>query len=631
MYFVKIKINSPLFFILIFFFFLGKIYSQSITRKDSLYIEDLCKKAKDSIFENPSAALELTDKIIDFSKNNNYSIGLIRGYNVLGSIYQRKAEYQKALSYFNLAIDIARKKKHTKDLSMVLYNLSGLYSNISNYEKSFSASLEALNLKLLIHDSEGVARCYRQISENFFTKGDLNKAIIYSNKAVLMQRALGKPKSLLKTLSSRAVILIEQKKIKNALADLIEAKHISDSIQDESNLSALYLHLGLCYDNLQKKDSAIIYYDKSLRESNSTNNNLLKTVCYNNLGELYLKEKKFDLAEKNLLLGLEVAKMIHSNLDIKFIEGNLSQLYFSKGEYKKAFDHKENFEAYSDSVLNEQKMKTIEELSLKFETKEIAKENELLQAEVKLEELKVTRRNILIYSVLIVVLLSSIILFLFIRKRQVKSNNKNNELKQKLLLSQMNPHFIFNSVDNIQSLIHNNQNKEAINYLTKFSKLTRQILENSTENYITLEEELIMLDNYLSIQQLLYNNSFEFTIYVEPVIEAGNLLIPPMLSQPFVENAIKHGLKNKTVGGLINVRFFMQDNLLFFEVKDNGLGLENKNEQTQHKSVATQIVSERLNSQKTKKQIEILVENIYENKSVAGVRTLFEIPYIYDN
>ena len=606
-------------------------YAQSINRRDSLLIEKLCKNAKDSISVNTTSALQLVNTVIELAEKNDYKIGLIRGYNVIGSIKQRESNYKQALFYFQKAIDIARAGNYENDLSMVLYNISGLYAAMANYDKSLETNIEALNLKVKIKDTINIGRCYRQIAECLFTKGDLEQAITYANKAVAIQRISNKPKSLLRTLTSRAVILIEQKKLNFALNDLLEANAIANQIKDDSFLSSIYLHLGLCYDNMQKKDSAISYYTKSLAISSQTNNSLLQVVCLNNLGELYLKNKTIKLAEDFLLEGLPIAKKINSFIDIKDICGNLAELYFVKSDYQKAYAYKELFEAYSDSLMNEQKMKAVEELSIRFETKEITEQNKLLQAQSKLDKVKVEQRNLFIYSSLIFMLLSTIIVFLYIKKRQQKNDHKNNELKQKLLLSQMNPHFIFNSVDNIQSLIYNNQNNDAINYLTKFSKLTRQILENSTQDYITLEEEVGMLDNYLKIQQLLFANKFNYHLIVDENIQQKMILIAPMLTQPFVENAIKHGLKNKIDGGVINVKFYIKNKVLFFEVTDNGYGIELKKNGDSHISLATQIVKDRLNIKSSKKTIEIIIENIYENNSVFGVRTLFEIPYNYNN
>jgi sensor histidine kinase YesM len=196
----------------------------------------------------------------------------------------------------------------------------------------------------------------------------------------------------------------------------------------------------------------------------------------------------------------------------------------------------------------------------------------------------------------------------------------------------MNPHFIFNSIDNIQSLIYNKQDQEAVSYLTKFSKLTRQILENSNENYIPLSEELMMIDNYLVIQQLLYNNTFDFSITVEDEIDAETILLPPMLTQPFIENAIKHGIQNKMVGGSIDILFSLKDSKLYFEVKDNGSGFKNVPKAENHKSLAMIITKERLNIYTKKSDFTVLTENVLDqHEKVIGAKVIFEIPYIYEN
>lgn len=133
------------------------------------------------------------------------------------------------------------------------------------------------------------------------------------------------------------------------------------------------------------------------------------------------------------------------------------------------------------------------------------------------------------------------------------------------------------------------------------------------------------------IQKLLYNNKFTHTINIDDTIDTESILVLPMLTQPFIENAIKHGLKEKTNDGIITINFTMKNNALIFEVRDNGTGLELKENNNNHKSLATQIVKERLNSNSPKKDIEIVIENIIENNVIIGVRTQLEIPYIYNN
>lgn len=221
--------------------------------------------------------------------------------------------------------------------------------------------------------------------------------------------------------------------------------------------------------------------------------------------------------------------------------------------------------------------------------------------------------------------------FFKLKNKQFISDLEKQALNQKLLLTQMNPHFIFNSIDNIKSLIHNKKDIQAVNYLTKFSSLTRQILENSNENYISLQEEITMLENYLVIQQLLYTNKFEFSIYVSPIINKEATYIPPMLTQPFIENAIKHGLKNKDKNGKVAIHFFKNESKLFFEVTDNGNGFNKTDKESNHKSLAVAMTKKRLEYYTKKSKFLLQMENITDaNEKIIGAKINFEIPYIYE-
>jgi len=218
------------------------------------------------------------------------------------------------------------------------------------------------------------------------------------------------------------------------------------------------------------------------------------------------------------------------------------------------------------------------------------------------------------------------------KQKQKLAAFEKSQLRQKLLLSQMNPHFVFNSIDNIKSLIYNKKDDQAVNYLTKFSKLMRQILEHSNENYIALDEEIALLENYLSIQQLLHNNKFEFAIDVALEMDTEAMYIPPMLTQPFIENAIKHGLRNKQTGGLIQIRFYQIEQQLYFEVTDNGPGFEPSQRVDNHKSLGVTMTRERLQHYTKNKNFSLQIENVLNSEQeVVGAKIVFEIPYIYEN
>ncbi|RLD57247.1 MAG: hypothetical protein DRJ05_10000, partial [Bacteroidetes bacterium] len=148
------------------------------------------------------------------------------------------------------------------------------------------------------------------------------------------------------------------------------------------------------------------------------------------------------------------------------------------------------------------------------------------------------------------------------------------ELEQKTLRLQMNPHFIFNSLNSIQSYIINHKAELAVGYLSKFSKLMRLILANSGSKFIVLKEELRALNYYLELEKLRFDNKFEYHIHIDKNIEEDFMSIPPMIIQPYVENAIIHGLINKPRKGKIDIRFTLNNESICCKVTDNGIGRE---------------------------------------------------------
>ncbi len=209
-------------------------------------------------------------------------------------------------------------------------------------------------------------------------------------------------------------------------------------------------------------------------------------------------------------------------------------------------------------------------------------------------------------------------------------------LEQKLLRSQMNPHFIFNSLSSIQSFIFESNPVEAGSYLSRFAELIRSILYNSREEYITLENEIKTLKNYFELQQLRYNHKFDFEIDVDPMLDIEEISIPPMLAQPFIENAVEHGIKYIEDNGLITVSFTLMENSIMLIVEDNGIGIKAaknmKNKKgSEHKSLATIITRERieiLNKGKRKKRYSMQVNETTDvSGKVDGTRVKLIIPF----
>ncbi len=207
------------------------------------------------------------------------------------------------------------------------------------------------------------------------------------------------------------------------------------------------------------------------------------------------------------------------------------------------------------------------------------------------------------------------------------------EIEKRLLRSQMNPHFIFNSLNSINSFIGENNSFEAQDYLTKFARLMRLILENSRKTSVVLEDEIMALEINLQLEKLRFDNRFDYVINVGKNIEVDDTYIPPMLIQPFVENAIKHGIKGREGKGMITLSFEIEKDLLICVVEDNGVGREiSQSEKTfdSHISLGTQVTMERMEILKHHHNNDIginIIDLKDENKIGVGTRVVIKLPF----
>lgn len=184
-------------------------------------------------------------------------------------------------------------------------------------------------------------------------------------------------------------------------------------------------------------------------------------------------------------------------------------------------------------------------------------------------------------------------------KRKTEYNRRIAELEAKALTNQMNPHFIFNSLNSVQHLILEKEEKQALNFLADFATLMRQMLNNSRKSYISLEEETAFLTRYLELEKIRFAHSFTYHFDIEPELKDYTVYIPPMIIQPIVENAIKHGLAPKNSAGHLEIKLEMVDDLLYCSVDDDGIGWEHSNSiktgrLVKHESTALSVIKERL-------------------------------------
>ena len=215
----------------------------------------------------------------------------------------------------------------------------------------------------------------------------------------------------------------------------------------------------------------------------------------------------------------------------------------------------------------------------------------------------------------------------------IRANNQNIVTEQKLLRSQMTPHFIFNSLSVLQGMILNKEEKNSISYLSEFSKLLRTILENSRHKLVPLSKELQTVDSYIKLQNLTLEHPYNYNLELDPSIDIASLNVPPMLIQPFIENIIEHAFTDLSQTKEINLSLQVKQNQLECLISDNGIGIntETKKNNKNKDSLATAITTDRLKmlSKDFKSKGSIKVENRLQYGEKGTLVTL-SIPFQKD-
>jgi len=310
------------------------------------------------------------------------------------------------------------------------------------------------------------------------------------------------------------------------------------------------------------------------------------------------------------------------------------KLLKATGEVIPALKNHELMAAYKDSFNVTTANIDEKKLQARFQTEKYQQQLELLEKDNILKQSQIKNNRLVLFGTAIVLLFILVVLMLYFRQHRLRSAQEKLQLEQRLLRSQMNPHFIFNSLASIQNFIVKQDDTRASIYLSRFSELVRSILHNSMREKITLEEELNTVENYLELQRIRFPEKFDYSIEVDETLDPESIFLPPMLSQPFIENAIEHGIKSKGSKGHINVMFKKQNGSLVFEIEDDGIGRQMAREillkrDKKHKSLATHITRERIRilNKKLRQKISLNIIDLKNDLAEAvGTKVVFEIP-----
>ncbi|MFY7843671.1 tetratricopeptide repeat-containing sensor histidine kinase [Chryseobacterium gambrini] len=507
-----------------------------------------------------------------------------------------------------------KKAVDTKDESSQAdsyYNIGESFFNNGNFQKSEEYYTKAKNIYEKLNDKPNIEKASRKLAQSQEKQNKISPAISNYNRAAevsysksralnsndvtrlsvnsaeakeeaiqnniqLNEKEKDKGGELAANYTQMADINIQQNDIPKAEVNLTNAYKIS---KKEAPQQALEINQKLTDFYVENKnfDKAIEAKKTVLKEDFVKENSKKQVEQIQELADIYIKKndpkEAIDLLKKSYGIALEKGHTLEAQKSVK----KLDSLYNVSENTDASVKLYRDFLGKLPDLVSKDKS-LVDEKILEDTEQRIAQ----LEKEKQLKDELIRKKNVFNYSLIFaLIVLIGLIIFIFRTLKKVQIKNKKIALQS--LRREMNPHFIFNSLNSVNHFIATNNELEANQYLTKFSKLMRGVMENSTEDFIPFQQELDLLQNYLALEKTRFADKFDYEIHVDESLNTQSLKVPGMLVQPFLENAIWHGLRYRTTKGFLNLSFEKENEQLKITVEDNGIGIEeSKKQKTEH-------------------------------------------------
>ncbi len=565
-------------------------------------------------------------------------------YN-MGISFYNLSYYKKATEMHTKALAIFKKLKNEKGISAALNSLGIVAMELSDYSHAIEYYLESLDLAKRNNDSTVMANTLMNIGIVYKNIGDLNKAITYMNNALRIYQQQSNNLYIAKAFNNIANVYGEMKQPAKALEYYDKALEINKQSDYEYGIASNYINMGIelrqlnrftqAYQSLQKAEALFFKIDdkNNYAIALKTKASLLLAAPDSTLLQLGIASPQKTAIVKSLLnQAKDIFIITEDYASLADVNDDLCRLYENSGDYKNAFTHYKQYVACRDCVLIDEHKIEIEKREMKYDFD--LREQELkvanIQKQAELEYEQVNRQYTLAGGIALLLISGGFFISYKRRKdalhkrKEAELNASRVESELKALRLQMNPHFMFNSLNSITNFIDQHKTETASNYSVKFAKLMRMVLENSESPEVPLADELQSTELYLSLEALRLKPKLTYTINMESSLDAENIMIPSMLLQPFVENSIIHGISPLSDGGTVSISIRQQEQWLFINIDDNGVGISpEKPAMTERKSMAIRISNDRIALFNERHQTHASIE--YEQLN-PGTRVVIKIP-----
>lgn len=567
----------------------------------------------------------------------------------LGLLYRYHQLYDRALALHIRAFELIKEKDVAPINKMIMANNAGVAGRYNhNYDTAFLYYMQSLKIAEKENDLKNIAISSNGIGNTIsYIPGRENEALAYFENSLKAQEKQGNTLGVAMNLLSIGGYYIDRGDFYLARDYLDKLLKLNQERNDLFGLAITNEFQGISYlkEGIDL-DEAVSYFQQSITQFEALNNKHKEAELLIHLGDTHFKRDELNKAEEFYNESLEISKDLNDLQLISTLASKLSQVAEKRNDYKSALSYFRLSQAYEDSInLDEQNFK-IEALTQEYNLEKKESQIELLEKNKALQEAAINtqhqeleRRQII--TILLGIGLVSILIIFLLQYRNYRNRKKSDKLltqaeKEKLntiyernlaqaeiLVTRLrvNPHFLFNSLNAITYLVQSGENAKAIQYLEIFSQYTRMVLETSKLHLIPLPQELELAEHYLILEENRFSKDFKFNVVGKDNFDIEDVFIPPLLLQPFLENAIWHGLLTSSrEEKILNIIISHQEGKTQILIDDNGAGRSNKKKENRikpHKSMGMQIIKERIDLYNKTYSGEIICE-IIDKKDTDG-------------
>jgi len=556
-------------------------------------------------------------------------------YSSLARIYALQNNQDSAYISASYATSFAKRSDSKQQLFKALHQQAAIFASFENYEAAVNKELQVLQLAEEDKNIYFQTIAYQGVALYSMQIKNLDEATTYLKRTNDLNLKLRDLRIYAINTLIEAGIYVSKGQFNDGLALIRVVEPYFKKNNDKNNLGNCQLLRGIIQLNMKQFKASLNSFNLALDYFQVAGNFVNLTIVNQFIGETFLKDNKLEKAESYLLLALAENELRGlKSIKIQSTYNLLSQLYFKKNELRKAIKFQFLYLEFLErnTILNsaaavarmtEGNLREERERLIEFQKESIEKQ----EKEDEIQRLQRSRQLFISGIIIGLMIVGFIFYILRLRQEKLKQKQREMELSQSLLRTQMNPHFIFNAKSVIQSYIYSNDPDKSSQFLVNFSRLIRLILENSPKEFIPIELEIEILEKYLQAQKMRFENRFTYNIEVEESLLNEGAMVPPMITQPFVENAIEHGQLHTIDNGRITIRISQVNKMIQIQISDNGVGRKGAQKTKKiksHKSMAINITKERIEiiNFKYRKQGSIQMEDLDKKKEIGTVVTI---------